>query len=355
MQHPPSARHHTGHPTACAPEDILVAVPTLNEAAHIDACLASLIGDDPFMAGICVVVADGGSQDGTVARVDALQSRYPALRRIDNPRRLQSAAINTVVATMAEPGHKILVRCDAHAIYPPGYVRAVAESLAARPEAASLATPMDATGEGCFQRAAAWIVDTPLGSGGAAHRGGGRSGWVDHGHHAGFRLNWFRRVGGYDESFSHNEDAEYDHRLGLAGGKVWLDADIRLDYSMRATPAALWRQYWNYGRGRARTVLKHRMRPRARQMIPVINLLGMMAGLILAPLTPVTLLWPLAYLAALLVVSLVGAVRLRGPCGLWAGPVLGIMHNAWGAGFLTLLTASDARRRARPEQEGTPT
>lgn len=347
MQQPP-AQTFTNASEPCAADQVLVAVPTLNEAAHIEACLASLIGDDPFMAQVRVVVADGGSRDDTRALVDTLTHRYPGLRRIDNPRRLQAAAINAVVADQAEPGHRYLVRCDAHATYPPGYVRAVADSLAARPEAASVATPMDAIGAGCFQRAAAWIVDTPLGSGGSAHRGGRRSGWVDHGHHAGFRLDWFRRIGGYDESFSHNEDAEFDHRLGQAGGKVWLDADIRLDYHMRPTPAALWRQYWNYGRGRARTVLKHRMRPRARQMIPVINLLGLMAGLILAPVLPVALIWPAAYALVLLAVSVTGAIRLRSLCGLGAGLVLGIMHNAWGAGFLTQTLRAGPRRKDRP-------
>ncbi len=345
MQDSPSA------PSGYTPEQVLVAVPALDEAAHIEACLASLIGDDRFMARVCVVVADGGSQDATIALVDALRTRFPNLHRIDNPHRLQSAAINTVVATMARPAHRYLVRCDAHATYPPGYVQAVVRSLAARPEAASLATPMDATGKACFQRAAAWVVDTPLGSGGSAHRGGQRSGWVDHGHHAGFRLDWFRKIGGYDETFSHNEDAEFDHRLGQAGGRVWLDAGIRLDYRMRATPSALWRQYRNYGRGRARTVLKHGMRPRVRQMIPVINLLGMGFGLLLSPVVPWAGLWPGLYLAALLAVSGAGMVKMRSACGLWAGPALGIMHTAWGAGFLAQLIRA-ATRRARNRRPG---
>ncbi|MEL6388276.1 MAG: glycosyltransferase family 2 protein, partial [Pseudomonadota bacterium] len=229
---------------------------------------------------------------------------------------------------------RVLVRCDAHATYPVGYVRAVARELLARPEAASLVTPMDARGQGCFSSAAAWVVDTPLGSGGSAHRGGTRSGWVDHGHHAGFRLDWYNKIRGYDESFSHNEDAEFDHRLGLAGGQVWLDAGIRLDYRMRRGPRALARQYWNYGQGRARTVRKHRLRPRLRQLIPVVNLLAQALALLLAPLFPVTLLLPAAYLAVLALVSLVGAVRLGSVCGLWAGSALLIMHMAWGAGFL---------------------
>ena len=202
-----------------------------------------------------------------------------------------------------------------------------------------------------FQRAAAWVADARIGSGGAAHRGGRASGYVDHGHHAGFRLDWFRRVGGYDASFSHNEDAELDHRIALAGGRVWLDAGIRVAYSVRPTLAALARQYWTYGRGRARTVRKHRMRPRLRQMLPPLLVAALLLGLPLAPATPLALLPAAAYAAAVAMVSLVALVRMRSFCGLWAGPAMAAMHLAWGAGFLVETgfgaTPAPARRPGR--------
>lgn len=316
------------------PSEVIVVVPTLNEAAHIEACLASLDGGDPFAAGTRIVVSDGGSTDGTRDIVRALARERPGLRLVENPARLQSAGINAAVAAEALPSHRFLVRCDAHAVYPPGYVRRVAQSLLDHPGAASVAGVLDAEGTGCFARASAWVVDTPLGSGGSAHRGGGRSHWVDHGHHAGFRLSWFRRIGGYDPAFSHNEDAEYDHRLALAGGRVWLDASLRTGYRVRPTAGGLARQYWRYGRGRARTLRKHRIRPRLRQVIPAANLALMVLALLAAPAWPPALLWPALYLAALSLVSAIGALRLRSPCGLLAGPALAIMHNAWGAGFL---------------------
>ena len=36
------------------------------------------------------------------------------------------------------------------------------------------------------------------------------------------RIAAFRAVGGYDESFSHNEDAELDYRLRQAGYRIWM-------------------------------------------------------------------------------------------------------------------------------------
>ncbi len=337
--------------TALTGHEVLIVVPALNEARAIDPCLRSLMAGDPRLAHATLVVADGGSRDGTQAIVTNLQAEFPNLHLIDNPERLQSAGINRAVAEAALPQHRILVRADAHAIYPPGYAMAAADRLAEL-GMASVVVPMDSRGQTGFARAAAWIVDTPLGSGGSAHRGGHRSGEVDHGHHAAMDLGWFRSTGGYDPGFSHNEDAELDHRLRAAGGRIWMAGDLRLDYQMRPGFRALARQYWTYGRGRARTVLKHRMRPRLRQLAPAVNLVlllasaaliltGLMTGL--GWLTALGAIWPALYAGLLLSASLWMAKRHRDPAGLWAGPALAAMHLPWGAGFLTGILKGAAR------------
>lgn len=315
------------------PENILAIIPTLNEERHIEACIRSLMDGEADLRKVPLTVADGGSTDRTIAIVEGLQAEFPNIRIVNNPKRLQSAAMNLAAKDHATALTHTLVRCDAHSIYPANFILDVARSMD-RQQAASLVIPMDATGETCFEKANAWIVDTPLGSGGSAHRGGRQSAWVDHGHHAGFNLSMFRQISGYDESFSHNEDAEYDARVAQAGGRIFMDADIRIQYVPRSSVTKLAKQYYNYGKGRAKNVKKHNSRLKLRQSLPLIVLALTVLGVVAAPVFWPALILPLGYISALTAASIAVAVWKKSPCGLLAGLASGTMHMSWAAGFL---------------------
>jgi succinoglycan biosynthesis protein ExoA len=312
---------------------VLVVIPTLNEARTIAGVVQALRADLPPQANVEIVVADGGSTDGTVERVQRMAAADPSLRLLGNPRRVQSAAVNLAVQRHGAEAD-VLIRCDAHAHYPAGFVRRLLDTLA-RTQADSVVVAMDSAGTGCFQKAVAWASNTWIGTGGSAHRGGHHSGFVDHGHHAAFRMASFRRAGGYDESFTHNEDAELDCRQRSLGSRVYLDAEIRLGYQPRATPMALARQYFAYGRGRSRTVRRHPHTMRARQLALPLNLAVMTLALALAAWWPALLTWPVAYLAVLALASVSIAARQRSACGLLAGLAAAVMHVSWAAGFLS--------------------
>jgi succinoglycan biosynthesis protein ExoA len=328
--------------TRVDPETVLVAIPTLNEEAHIETTLTALLADAPQMQQVKLVVADGGSTDATCDIVRKMAQSHPNIHLIHNPAKLQSAAVNLVVDECAEPQHDILVRVDAHSYYPTGYVLAVADSLIEH-DVAALATVMDSVGPSCFQRGSAWAMETKVGSGGSGHRGGTESGYVDHGHHAGFRLDIWREVGGYNTGFVANEDAELDHRIGLAGGKIWLDATIRLDYVMRPTLGKLGKQYWRYGKGRAQTILEHKMKPRPRQVIPPVIVAFNILALILSLAIPALLIVPALYLVMLAAVTLQLIAKKKSLCALCAGPALLVMHHTWGLGFITQMLGGAKR------------
>ena len=311
---------------------IAVVIPAYNEASGIEACIRSL---QKGAEGIEMLVLDGGSTDGTQTLVERLTAEFPRLSLHDNPRKNQGAAVN-LGARYAAPERDILIRCYAHALYPEGFVLALADKLI-ETGGDSVVVPMDAVHHedaGSFERALAMIVDTKLGSGGSAHRGGRVSGWVDHGHHAAFWRARFIEVGGYDEAMVPNEDAEFDTRLRADGGKVWLDAGIRLSYFVRRRPKDLWRQYWRYGRARARHLIAHRAKPRLRQMIPVLHAAALLVSLVILPISPLGLFYPLLYGGVLIAAMLAFLLKSRKVCALRIPEVLFILHTAWGLGFL---------------------
>lgn len=313
---------------------VLVVIPTLNEAEHIGPLVRQRLAEP--IDGLMLVVADGGSTDGTPDLAREAAAGDPRLAVLHNPRRIQSAAVNLAVARYGDAAD-ILVRVDAHAEYPPDYV---AKLLAVGRETGvdSVVVALDTVGLGSFGRAVAAAQNSALGAGNSAHRIGG-SGWVDHGHHALMRLDAYRAAGGYDETFSHNEDAELDVRIAANGGCIWLTDAVRPVYHPRRTPGALARQYRAYGRGRARTILKHSLRPKVRQLLPALVAPAALAaplGLAVAGVLPAAAV--LAVPAALwLGASLAGgallAARHKDAAVLSSGPAAAIMHAAWSLGF----------------------
>jgi succinoglycan biosynthesis protein ExoA len=308
---------------------VLVAIPCFNEEDHIANVVETLLAgaDDIRMR---IVVADGGSTDRTRAIVEQLAKGDDRVLLLDNPRKIQSAAVNEVVRRHGGDA-RFLIRVDAHAEYPYRYCEHLLAVRAAT-DADSVVVSMRTRGQSCFQRAAAAAQNSVLGNGGSSHRNTTRDRWVDHGHHALMTLEAFKAVGGYDETFSHNEDAELDARLTQEGYRIFLTGEVPIVYYPRRNPVALFRQYFNIGRGRARNFLKHRSSAKPRHLV-------------LAAVAPATLLLILSPFAPLLVVPalawgllcvgygvLLGA-RLRDPCAAASGLAAIATQAGWSFGF----------------------
>jgi succinoglycan biosynthesis protein ExoA len=321
---------------------LTIVIPALNEERYIAACLRSLLAQiDPSRSEILVI--DGGSRDSTLKIVSEMATRYPLIRILHNPKRIQSAAMNRG-ASAASPRSTLLIRADAHAEYPAGFVATCIRDLV-ESHATSVVVPLRATGSSCFQRAAAAAQNSWIGNGGSRHRTLAQSGFVTHGHHALFDRRFFQELGGYDESFTHNEDAEYDHRSLVANGAIWMSA-IPVSYLPRDTIRGLARQYYNHGRGRARTLLTHRLRPALRQLLPPAILLVNAAAILLALAYPWLLVVPLLYGGACNLTGLWNAIRLRDICVVVAGPAAIVMHMSWAAGFILQVLAGQPKPAA---------
>lgn len=315
---------------------VVVIIPCLNEEAHLPGLLEQFRAD-PNAARI--VVADGGSSDRSVEIVRRAAEADPRVVLLHNAKRIQSAGVNLAVATYGDEA-PFFVRVDAHAGYPRDFLATLIAAQAEKnADSVTVSMLAKASGASCFQRATAAAQNSVLGTGGSAHRAGGERRWVDHGHHALFRTATFRAAGGYDESFSHNEDAELDRRITQSGGKILLAGDVLIDYYPRSQARALWRQYFKFGEGRARTALKHKAPLKPRQLAPAM-IAPAVALAVLAPLSPVFALPALGWIAACLGYGLFLGLRAGSFCAAGSGTAAAIMHLAWSVGFLKGLIAA---------------
>src|SRR5919204_5441444 len=133
---------------------VSVVIPALNEAPYIEQCVRSVLAQD-FPDGLEVLVVDGRSSDGT-----AELARRAGATIVDNPVGGIPAALNRGLA--AARG-SVLVRFDAHAEMPPGYVRACIRALEEERAAASVGGWRDARGHGPWGRALGDALASPLG------------------------------------------------------------------------------------------------------------------------------------------------------------------------------------------------
>jgi succinoglycan biosynthesis protein ExoA len=315
-------------PKATTGADVLIVIPSLNEAAHIESVIASLQADDGCSEAL-IVISDGGSSDETVAIVERIARTDPRVRVLTTVKRLGiGASVNRAVECFGH-GRTWLVRLDAHAEYPKDYAsHLVAKAI--ETGASSVVTPMFTRGYTCFQRAAAAAQNSFLGTGGSAHRLLNRGGWVEHGHHALIDLKRFRQLGGYDE-MQFNEDAEFDQRLIKSGGRIWLADDLVITYFPDGNTISLFRQYVTHGLGRARTFARHGGRKHIRHFIlpsiaPII-LLGFLAPLY----------WPLAlpasaWLFVCLSYGFALGIRQRDVCAAASGYAAIVMQLGWSLG-----------------------
>lgn len=307
----------------------MVVIPCLDEAENI-ALLIDRIAPAAERLDMAIVVVDGGSTDGTPQIVTTIAAANPRVFLLHNPGRIQSAAVNLAVDRFGDV-FRSFIRIDAHGDYPADYCDRLIEE-AEETHADSVVVAMATRGFGAFQKATAMAQNSKLGNGGSPHRQGARGHWTDHGHHAFMRVSAFRDVGGYDESFSHNEDAELDYRLRAAGYRLWMTDKTFMVYYPRATVRALFRQYLGYGRGRARNILKHRAMPKLRQMIPLM-VFPVVAGSSLAVLNWMAVVPAVMWAAACLGYGVWMALGQRNPYGPLAGFSAMVMHLAWSAGF----------------------
>lgn len=330
---------------------VSVIVPCYNEETTIRLLLESISEQTFPKNSIEVVIADGNSTDNTRQEIHQFCTENPDLKVtiVDNPVRNIPAGLNTAIR--AARG-EIIVRLDAHSMPAADYIeRSVNALQAGLGQNVGGVWEIHPGSPTWVSRSIASAASHPLGVGDALYRYSNQAGEVDTVPFGSFYRVLIEKIGLFDEKLLTNEDYEFNTRIRLAGGKVYLDPMIRSVYFSRPTLAALGRQYWRYGFWKQRMLRRYPGTLRWRQALPPVFVLSLLGLFSLGFLW--TGFWWLLLAQILVYWSLLSAASIRTAVNkkdlvLMVGMPLAIMtmHLSWGTAFIVSFIRSIFDRKA---------
>ena len=316
---------------------VSIVVPLLNEEASIERLARSLLDQDYPHDRYEILMADGGSTDGTLALLRQVD-HDGRIRILDNPGRTAPAALNVLIA--ASRG-EIVTRVDGHSVVAPDYLSRIAavmeetgESVVGGPVLMEADTP--------FRRALVEALHSRIAVGSVPYRTLRQRGYVESLQTGSFRREVLERVGPWDESLAVVEDLDMNTRIREAGYRLLLDPSIRFWYFPRPTLRRLWRQIFTVGRVKAWILRKHPAIFKTKYLLPslfvigaagalALVLSGLSAGrssLLLAGAAPLAL-----YLAVVLAFA-ASRVPKVGASAAHLVAIVPVLHVGYGVGFL---------------------
>jgi succinoglycan biosynthesis protein ExoA len=264
---------------------VSVIVPVRNEAASIRQTLLSLLTqcfDEPFE----VIVADGASDDATVAIIRELQGEFDHLKLVYNPKRYSSAGRNTAIRHCQ---YEFAVVVDGHCHVPDRfYLQNLVEAFQlSGADCLGRPQPLDTPQATIFQAAVAVARSSRLGHNPDSDIFSNEAKFVEPQNTAvAYRREVFDEVGLFDEQFDACEDVEFNHRVFEAGKTCYFTPKVKIVYHPRRSWVALFKQLGRYGCGRARLAIKHPHSLTLPALVPPLWLGWLVIGAVAALLIP---------------------------------------------------------------------
>lgn len=330
---------------------ITVMMPVLNEEAHLEASVASILAQT-YPSAIELIVALGPSHDGTNAIANLLAKNDKRIKLIENALGLTTVALNAAIKIAK---HDYIVRIDAHSEPEQNYFQDGIRILLEQ-DADEVGGIMQAKGRSAFQKAVAYAYTSRWGIGGANYHVGGEAGEAESAYLGIFKKSALERVGGYDESIVRGEDWDLAQRIKRSGGKVWFSPELRVTYWPRGRFSGLVRQFYSTGVWRGDLTRRDPAGASKRYFAPPLAVLGILGGLVLLALgEPLGILPAAGYLFGVTLVAVLAAgLSLKSRAALIIA--LTAMHMSWGWGFLRGFAVGAAstidRSRVRKQVRG---
>lgn len=272
-----------------------VVCPVYNEAKYIDVCIQSILDQEYPKEDLEVLFVDGISLDGTREIILNYAERYPFIKLLDNPRRIVPVAMNLgIKAAIGD----VIIRLDAHALYPSNYFSVLVESLfELKADNVGAACRTDVLNKNQRTLAIREVLSNKFGVGNSTFRLGVNSVIdVDTVPFGCWRRDVFDKYGYYDERLIRNQDIELNKRIIRGGGRICIVPDTYCTYLARETYKGISKNNYANGKWNILTVYytKQFSSLSIRHFVPLLFVLSLLLPILLS-----AVFFPFLYVALL--------------------------------------------------------
>lgn len=312
-----------------------VICPIYNEEKYIAKCIESILEQDYPKECVEVIFADGMSTDRTREIVAEYSTRYPWIFLIDNPARIVPPALNAAIA--AAHG-EVIMRIDAHAIYPSDYfsrlTSALSELKADNVGGVCITLPVN---NSPVAKAIAFVLSSRFGMGNSSFRVGVKeTKQVDTVPFGCWPRSIFEKIGYFDTDLIRNQDDEFNGRIIKNGGKIYLIPEVEIKYFARDKMGKVWKMFYQYGLFKPLVNKKLGSPASLRQFFPLLFVIGLMGGTLLDLIFPLFMYVHLGVIFLYLVLSVLFSLKAtRDPIVMfWMVVSYATVHIGYGWGYL---------------------
>jgi len=313
---------------------VSILLPVRNEEKYIKSCLQSLLSQDYPLGKIEILIADGLSTDNTRSVINELKLDHSHISLFDNPGRIVPVGLNILIR---EAKGEVIIRVDGHTTISSDYIRQCVQALDSY-GAQNVGGRMNPVGSNLFGEAVAAATSTPFGIGGGRFHFSEKQEWVDTVYLGAWPKTVFEEIGLFDEELVRDQDDEFNYRLRASGGKILLTPKVKSFYTVRSSPKALWKQYFEYGFWKVRVLQKHPRQMSLRQFVPLAFVVALIMTFLLSLMFPWGWKALLALLAVYLLANLSASIMTASGQGFKKLILLplafAIIHLSYGLGFL---------------------
>ena len=313
---------------------VSVVIPCRNEKAFVGRCIEAIYNSElPEHVHVKVIVVDGMSNDGTREELDRLQTIYTSLNVVDNIQQLTPIAFNLGIHYCDFDFLQII---GARHIITTNYISKSIDILINKPEIWCVGGKIKNVFTTEDSQVISEAMSTSFGMGLGNFRTLNESSFTDTVTSPMYPKFVFEKIGYFDEQLVRNQDDDFNFRVNKAGGKIWYESEIALDYYVRSNYSGLMKQFYQYGYWKVFVNTKHKTVTTWRQLIPPVFVLYVFS-IVFLPFLPFlfTLFYSLPFILYLILLVFVSLRCAKKSTSVFAFiRTFIILHFSYGSGYL---------------------